>query len=139
MGQYGEQMGWLGARMNQLRPKWIKLRLKWVNLGTNGSTWVQIGQLGLKLALLVKLMVQLRKLGFQWPNFCNPTIHLIPQFIEKLPFHSIFNFFFVIFSDNLPSKIIHATTFYLLTSIHNPQLYSLQCSHHYSLFFINMS
>ena len=46
---------------------------------------------------------------------------------------------FVIFSDNLSSKIIHASTFYLLTSIHNPQLYTLHCPHHYRLFVTNMS
>ena len=81
--------------MNQVEAQMGQPGHIWVNLSTNGSTWAQIGKHG---AQLVKLMVQLSKLGFQWPNFCNPIIHLIPQFIEKLLFHYISNFFSVIFS-----------------------------------------
>ena len=93
---------------------------KWVNLSTNGSTWAQIGRHG---AQLVKLMVQLSKipaqrakLGFLWPNFSNPTIYLIPQFLKKSLFYFISNFSFVIFSDKLSSKTIHASLLHLIIS-----------------------
>ena len=54
MSQVGAQMVKLGAQMGQFGTQMGQVGHKWINLGTNGSTWAQIGKYE---AQLVKSMV----------------------------------------------------------------------------------
>ena len=54
MSQIGAQMVKLGAQMGQFGTQMGQVGHKWINLGTNGSTWAQIGKYEVQL---LKFMV----------------------------------------------------------------------------------
>ena len=54
MRQVGAQMDELGAQMGQFGTQMGQVGLKQINLGTNGSTWAQIGKYEVQL---LKFMV----------------------------------------------------------------------------------